>query len=102
MASWTHCSWAFKKATASFIYRMRASNHRVVPKEEKPLRTRPKFKNTGKSILQAEVTVRAATWPLTVGQAPARLHLYPHRHVRKPQQTWGHASHFPTEAQQSQ
>ena len=49
---------------------MWASSHGVVPKEEKLLGNEPKFKTTGKNILKAEVIIRAATWPFTMGQAP--------------------------------
>lgn len=83
VAAWTHCSWASKKATASLIYRVRARNQSG-PKGGEATAARPKFRNTGKSILRAQVIVRAAAWPLT-----AWLRLYHHRHVWKSQQTWG-------------
>lgn len=55
MAAWTHCSWAYKKATAFLTYRMWASNQSR-PKGGEATATRPKFRNTGRSILKAEVT----------------------------------------------
>ena len=103
MAAWTHCSWAYTKATASLIHRMRASNQSR-PKGGEATATRPKFRNTGKSILKAEVTVRAATWPLTAGQVPGSAPSLPPRSRSKTTANLGVCLSFSreeTEAQQS-
>lgn len=57
----TRCSWDYKKLWQDFIYRMWASNRRVIPEEEKLPGNQPQVKNTGKDILKAEVIIGATT-----------------------------------------
>lgn len=77
---------------------MRASNQSG-PKGGEATAARPKIRNTGKSVLRAEVIVRAATWLLTAGQAPGSAPSLPPSSRLEITANLGYASHFPERTQ---